>query len=83
MTVWWIEQWNRVEPGLQASAFTQKKESIVGSKWNDPNSTAYWNKRLKEEGMETVKGRQVFKRKTGRYSGKPLAQPLPGMKRGA
>ena len=33
------------------------------TRWNDPNSTAYWNRKLKDEGLEVVKGRQVINRK--------------------
>lgn len=35
------------------------------SKWSDKSGRAYWNKLLKEEGLGTVKGRQVFKRQQG------------------
>jgi predicted mannosyl-3-phosphoglycerate phosphatase (HAD superfamily) len=70
VTIWWI-------PAGAAA----ERDTAVASKWKDQSSTAYWNKRLKEEGLETVKHRQIFKKKTGRYSGKPLAQPLPAMKR--
>ena len=38
-------------------------------KWNDQANPAYWNRMLKEEGLATVKGRQVFDRKKWHRTG--------------
>lgn len=36
--------------------------ATAARKWDNPEHQAYWNKRLKAEGLGVIKGRQIVKK---------------------
>lgn len=56
------------KPSFRQAGLTQT-ERTMPSKWHNPEHQAYWNRVLKEDGLETVKGRQVFDRKKWKATG--------------
>jgi hypothetical protein len=45
--------------GIKVSQQAQEAPDRI-SMWSNPNSVAHWNRRLKAEGLETIKDRQTF-----------------------